>query len=91
MINGKRVEVLAVALNGQVLLCEAPYMSSVYPGDQVIIEGKAEFGTVLLKDRMELTGEDHERISRYVQLHRVNQQISFTAMNWSGYEEEDDE
>lgn len=91
MINGKRIEVLAVAFNGQVLICKAPFVSSIYPGDKVVIEDKDDIGVVLVKDRMEYGGEDYERISDHVFLYKVKERVSFDEMKWDGYEEEEDE
>ena len=91
MITGKRIDVVAVAADETVIMCTAPYMSSLYFGDKVEVEGMDGFGIVLIKDTMTLGEEDFELLDHECLLRRILRRVDFTAMNWNGYEEGENE
>lgn len=91
MINGKRIDIVAVSAEETTIICTAPYMSSLYTGDMVEVEGMDGFGTVLIRDSVELGSEDFEVLDTNCLLRRILRKVDFTEMNWDGYEEVKDE
>lgn len=87
----KRIDIVAVSTEENVLICTAPYLSRVYIGDYVEVEGVDGFAVVLLKDSVELGSEDMEVLDRECLLRKVKRKVWFDEMNWEGYEEEKDE
>ena len=87
----KRIDIVAVSTEENVLICTAPYLSRVYIGDMVEVEGVDGFAVVLLKDSVELGSEDMEVLDRECLLRKVKRKVWFDEMNWEGYEEEKDE
>lgn len=87
MINGKRIDIVAVSTEECNLICTAPYMSPLYTGDFVEVEGVAGFATVLIRDSVELGSKDFEVLDTECLLRKVIKKVDFTEMNWDGYEE----
>lgn len=84
----KRIDIVAVATDeNTVICCTAPYMSNLYTGDLVEVEGVSGFGTVLIRDNVELGSKDFEVLDRECLLRKVLKRVDFSNMNWSGYEE----
>lgn len=88
MITGKRIEVVAVSTGDQVIMCTAPYLSSLFTGDSVEIEGMDGFGTVLIRDTITLGEHDFEILDNECLLRRIIRKVDFTEMNWKGYDDE---
>ena len=91
MISGKRIEFVAVAMGTEVLICTAPYCATLFPGDQVVVEDKGEFGTVLIRDSVVIGSDDYKAIDTVVITHKILSKVDYSDMNWNGYEEESDE
>ena len=91
MINGKRIEMVAVATGTNVIMCIAPYLANIYVGDQVVVEDMPDFGTVLVMDSMTYGSEDYNLIETLTGLHRIVRKVDYRDMNWTGYEEETNE
>lgn len=91
MITGKKIDMVAVAMGTEVLMCTAPYLAPLYPGDQVVVEDKQDFGTVLIRESVTIGGEDFNAIDALVITRKVLSKVDYNAMNWNGYEEVDDE
>lgn len=87
MINGKRIDIVAVSADEMTIICTAPYMSSLYTGDMVEVEGLDGFGTVLIRDSVELGSADFDVLDNCCLLRKVLRKVDFTEMCWSGYEE----
>ena len=91
MINGKKIDVVAVALGTEVIICTAPYLSCLQPGDQVVIEDSQDFGIVLIRDDVVIGGDEHKAILSAVNTRRILSKVDYSMMNWDGYEEDEDE
>jgi hypothetical protein len=83
----KRIDIVAVSTEECNLICTAPYMSLLYTGDFVEVEGVAGFATVLIRDSVELGSKDFEVLDTNCLLRRILRKVDFTEMNWDGYEE----
>lgn len=86
----KRIDIVAVSTEENVLICTAPYMSYLSTGETVEVEGVAGYATVLIRDTVELGSEDMEVLDRECLLRKVLKRVEFTEMKWDGYEEETD-
>ena len=87
MINGKRIEMVAVSTGTEIIMCIAPYLASIYVGDQVVVKDKSDFGTVLVIDSMTYGSDDYNLIETLAGLHRIVRKVDYRDMNWTGYEE----
>ncbi len=87
----KRIDIVAVSTEENVLICTAPYMSYLSTGEMVEVEGVAGYAIVLISDSVELGSEDMEVLDRKCLLRKVLKRVEFTEMKWDGYEEETDE
>lgn len=87
----KRIDIVAVSTEENVLMCTAPYMSYLSTGEMVEVEGVAGYAVVLIRDTVELGSEDMEVLDRECLLRRILKRVEFTEMKWDGYEEEADE
>ena len=87
----KRIDIIAVATEENTVMCTAPYMSNLFTGDLVEVEGVSGFGTVLIRDSVELGSKDFEVLDSECLLRKVLKRVEFAAMNWNGYEEETNE
>lgn len=91
MIKGKKIDMVAVAMGTEVLMCTAPYLAPLYPGDQVVVEDKQDFGTVLIHESVTIGGEDFNAIDALVITRKVLSKVDYSSMNWDGYKEMEDE
>ena len=87
----KRIDVVAVSTEEDVLICTAPYMSCLSTGELVEVEGVAGYATVLIQDSVELGSEEMEVLDSECLLRKVLKRVEFTEMKWGGYEEETNE
>ena len=88
MITGKRIEVVAVAWGEEVVVCTAPYLTTLLPGDTVQIEGLCETGTVLFSGgSIVYGGEEFLMLDDTIMMRRVLKRVTYDPMNWDGYEE----
>lgn len=90
MINGKKIEVVAVSTGDSVLMCTAPYLASLWPGDTVVVEGVDGFCTVLIRDSMIIGEKDYEAIEKECELKRILRKVSFYDLKWDEEEEADE-
>lgn len=90
MINGKRIMVAAVHAGNDVVICTAPYLASIWAGDQVVVEGIEGFGTVLLKDYVTIDEEDYKVVEDRCELKRILRKVSFYDLKWDEEEEADE-
>lgn len=91
MINGKKIDIVSVAMGTEVLMCTAPYLSHIFTGDQVVVEDKQDFGTVLTVTSMTMGGDDYKTIDALVITKKILSTVNYNSMNWNGYEEAEDE
>lgn len=82
MINGKKIEVVAVSTGEQVIMCTAPYMASLWTGDTVVVEGVDGFCTVLIRDSVTIGEEEYEAIEKECELKRILRKVDFTDLKW---------
>lgn len=91
MIN-RRIDVCAVVTGEQVMICTAPYLSAIYPGDTVEIEGVDGFGKVLIcGGSIIYGGEDFLTLDESVLVRKILKKVTFDPMKWDGYEEGNNE
>jgi len=84
----KRITVLAVSYDENVIICTAPFGASFFPGDTVEIEGLQDFGIVLIEDTMVYGGDDFELLDDHCLIRKVLKRVDFKELDWSGYKEE---
>lgn len=87
MINGKRIQIVAVSADEQIVMCTAPFLSALFTGDSVEVEGMDGFGIVLITETVTLGEDAFEILDRECLLRRILRKVNFTDMNWTGYEE----
>lgn len=86
----KRIDIVAVSTEECTLICTAPFMSSLYTGDLVEVEGVSGFATVLIRDSVELGSKEFEVLDNECLLRKILKRVEFTKMLWDGYEEGED-
>lgn len=91
MINGKKIYLAAVDTGSEIIMCRAPYGAYLWPSDHVEVEGMDGFGTILIIDCTDMDSKEYETVDMLVGTRRIMRKIEFSNMNWSGYEEEEDE
>jgi len=91
MINGKRIDIIAVSYNEEIFMCTAPYCSTLFTGDKVEVEGIEGLATVLINESVVYGGDEFRLLDDMCLLRKILKRVDFKDMDWSGYEEEKDE
>ena len=91
MINGKRIDIIAVSYNEEIFMCTAPYCAALCTGDKVEVEGIEGFATVLITESHTYGGEEFRLLDDMCLLRKILKRVDFKDMDWSGYEEENTE
>lgn len=90
MINGKKIDVVAVVTDDEKLdICLAPYNSPLSTGDIIELDGVAGFSEVLFSKSIELGGDEWKVISSFECCGLWTITRNLAPLDWSEYGREE--